>query len=372
MASEPEKWEATPSETTAGQSLKLERARLLGEGGDGPGIPAARSWTELADSALRKIWQEMGPPFGKWALVALGSYGRRELCPTSDLDLLVLHDRSVAVDEACKALSYVLWDAGFDLGLTPATPKESFRLSAASFDTATSFFDARLIEGDQDLFRQWSGKIIADARKSQAKILTALSESCTARWDKHGDAGAELEPNLKEGKGGLRDLAAIGWIRKIFGHIPSLPGLEEALDFLLRVRMALHRVVGRRTDTLVMQNHLPVGRILGIDENVLMRTLYAHCRRVAEGLESLIHPDFTLSKAAGRFSSHFLQAGAPGWNDDARRALDEILRAGPNGRRAFRKIEVDGSLAVALPPWEHVICLPQRNIYHRWAVDVHC
>src|SRR5205807_7960566 len=191
------------------------------------------------------------------------------------------------------------------------------------------------------------------------------------------------EPDLMDGAGGLADLATIRWIEAVAGprEMPSEPGaLTEAAELLHRVRNELHYITGRNTDVLQMQYHVPVAEALAPDasgpapELELMRTLYESCRTIAFALDTLLSGGD--EGEAGTFVSLF-QLGTdadpiPKWSSQARESFVSLLSTGPEGRAGFRALERRGALATALPEWDGIRCLPQRSVYHRYAVDVHC
>lgn len=305
--------------------------------------------------------------------MAVGGYGRREMSPRSDIDLIVLHGRRDDVSVAAKALAYELWDAGMDVAPSLHTVSESLRLAGDRLDTLTAFLDARLVAGSEALFDEWRQKLLAAARRGQGRLVGQLAAGTVERRARAGDAGAELEPNLKAGRGALRDLATLGWLETLSpGRVPPSwrTELAPALDFILRVRHQLHFMTDRHTDVLAMRDQAAAAEALGITdpvlvpENALMRTLYGHCRRVAHELDRSL------------FGPHEIDLGDlpdPGqaWSPGLRSRFLSVL-AGPEPRAAFEALDQDGRWLALLPEWAGIRCLPQRNIYHRFAVDVHC
>lgn len=358
--------------------LQLKERRLQGKADAGAGLEEAIALSDCVDLAIRQIWETAEGPISGCALVAIGGYGRRQMCPQSDIDLLVLHARRTDVTEPVRNLSYALWDTGFALGLLTATEKEAHRLAAADFDTKCACLDARLVYGDEVLFEDFRTKNLKEVRRSPERFAGRLLAVSEDRWSKAGEAGAELEPDLKRSKGALRDIAALGWIAAATGAAAESiepPAHEQGLDLLLAVRRAMHLETGRPSDLLSMQIQIPVARRLGLDEYELMRRLYESCRPVAFAVDAaLVGPD-PLAPLVQEFAGAFLgpeQQSDTEWPAGAREAFLAILRAGPGGRQAFRSLDVLGALSAALPGWQGVRHLAQRNIYHRWSVDVHC
>lgn len=360
--------------------LKKESERLRQEHAAGAsGLSVVAAISDATDLAITAIWARVGPPDSS-ALVAVGGYGRGELSPSSDVDLIILQPRHRDVP-AAKALAYELWDAGLELGYAIHTPKEALRLSKDRIDSATSFLDARLLAGEPGLFEEWVDDLVDAARNQIDKFMARLRDATAIRRTEKGDAGAELEPNLKEGKGGLRDLVTIGWIRRLThpGTIARTEAETVAADFIHRIRNQLHYMTGRRTDVLLMQHQPQVAfDLIGergdvAAEDQLMRMLYEHAREIGFSLDSLLleeDPYLATPQPSPAESLAKLSAGSS-WSAHARETFMAVLRSGSRGRRDFEEMDRRGVLVAALPEWANIRCLPQRNIYHRWAVDVH-
>lgn len=362
-------------------SLKQERERLrIDHAAGASGLSVVRAISDATDRAIASIWARVGGS-DDCALVAIGGFGRRELSPSSDVDLVILQRRHREVPAAAKALAYELWDGGLELGYAVRTPKETLRLSKDRIDTATAFLDARFLAGDASLFEECFDQLVSWAGKATDKFMARLRDATDARRTARGDAGAELEPDVKEGRGGLRDLATIGWIRRLSG--PGIQGFTEAesaaADFLHRVRNQLHYMSGRRTDVLLMQDQPRVAAALIVErgevaaEDRLMRALYEHARAVGFTVDSLLAYDAGGPRRPNRTDvfADAIDLSEPVWNDRARETFLSVLRAGGKGRRDLEQMDHAGLLVAALPEWAGIRCLPQRNIYHQSAVDVH-
>jgi [protein-PII] uridylyltransferase len=373
------------------RGLKADRERLRQRHLEGAGgYEIVRDLSDSVDRAITKIWWRVRPS-DPVAIVALGGYGRRELCPSSDIDLMVLHRSGDEVNGSAKALLYELWDAGMQVGHSIRTVKEALRLARQEFDAETSFLEARLVTGDLKLFEQFHAAVLRQSKKSPASFLDRIAKATQVRRSRAGDASAELEPNLKDGRGALRDLHTIGWIEKICGtrELPvDRSALESAGELLYRARTALHFVTGRQSDALLMQLQQQVAAYMGLTdgssvssngnqaetpgahgkppEETLMRNLYLGCRAVAFALDWILDPEYR--QIARRLPPPLL-AGT--WNPEARNAFIDVLASGSRGRRAFTILEQTGALERLIPEWESIRCLPQRNVYHRNAVDVH-
>ena len=368
------------------------------------------------------------------ALVAVGGYGRRELCPGSDLDLILLHrggrrDRA-DLARVAERLWYPIWDRGVKLGNAVRTVKEAVGLASSDLNTATSQLDTRLLVGDPALAGELSRRAADQWRATAARWLGALRESVAERHQRAGEVAFLLEPDLKEGRGGLRDVHALRWAeaaRRILleGDDDSL---EAAHGTVLEVRVELQRRTGKGKDRLLLQEQDAVAEALAdADADRLMARLSSAARTIAwtsdeswdrigsslrgprgrvsaadrhvgpglvlrEGLVELAggadpggDPGLVLRAAAaaarantsiGRRSLDRLATEAPDelaktWDDAARADLVALLGAGPAAIPALEALDQKGLLVRLLPEWAAVRCRPQRNAYHRFTVDRH-
>src|SRR5262249_16875855 len=148
------------------------------------------------------------------ALAAVGGYGRGELAPASDIDLLLLHELrdGRAVRDLAERLLYPLWDAGFDVGHGVRNVNESMALAARRLDVATALLDARLLDGDAGLFASLRERLRDRVRDPRSAFVDRLREGADERRRQFGSASQRLEPDVKEGSGGLRDIHTLGWL----------------------------------------------------------------------------------------------------------------------------------------------------------------
>jgi [protein-PII] uridylyltransferase len=409
--------------------LKTERQALLAEAGlTGPGF--GRRYTALADGWLAALLAEAthGAEEGL-ALVAVGGYGRAELCPASDLDVLLVHGGRKDVKGVAEQVWYPLWDAGLKLSHGVRTVKEALALAAGDLDTATSLLDARLVAGDPGLADDLRERARTAWRRRGLRGLVWLAEANAARHARAGEVAFLLEPDLKDGRGGLRDVHAARWAEAVQPVL--LPGDEDALtaahDVLLAARVELHRRTGRAGDHLLLQEQDAVAAALGdADADVLMARVAAAARRIAwvtdeawrriesarqgpsgrlaardrpfvrgaivrEG-EVHLAPDaapaedpalvlrvaaaaagagIPVSRAAlDRLAAEAVAPGDP-WPADARHELVSLLAAGAAALPVVEALDQCGLLVRLLPEWEPVRSRPQRNAYHRFTVDRH-
>ncbi|MFP5320095.1 MAG: [protein-PII] uridylyltransferase [Acidimicrobiia bacterium] len=366
------------------------------------------------------------------ALVAVGGYGRSELCPGSDVDVILVdaakRDRKLLARTA-ERIWYPVWDAAVKLGHAVRTPKEALALAAGDLDTATSLLNVRLVAGDRAVAEDLARKALAQWRQRSSRWLGALAASVVERHRRAGEVAFLLEPDLKEGRGGLRDVHALGWAEAADRVL--LPddhqALVEAYATVLAARVELHRRTGKPHDRLLLQDQDAVATALGDrDADALTCRLAAAARTIAwrsdeawqrveaslrgpsgrtatrdrpvaaglvlrEGVVELApgadvegDPGLVLRAAAaaatagtrlGRATLDRLAARAAlppePWPEESRRNLVRLLDGGRAALPVLEALDQTGLLARLVPEWERVRSLPQRNAYHRFTVDRH-
>lgn len=219
------------------------------------------------------------------ALVAVGGYGRGELSPRSDLDLVLLHDGKAGA-QALSALAdriwYPVWDLGLALDHSVRTPAEARKTAAEDLKVHLGLLDARPVAGDAGLLAGLRTSVLADWRNQAAKRLPQLHALCRERADRAGELRFLLEPDLKEARGGLRDVTALRAVAASWLADAPREGLGDARRRLLDARDALHLVTGRATDRLSLQEQDQVAGHLGLlDADALLRQVYEAARVVS-------------------------------------------------------------------------------------------
>lgn len=219
------------------------------------------------------------------ALVAVGGYGRGELSPRSDLDLLLLHDGRAdtgALAALADHLWYPVWDLGIDLDHSVRTPAEARKAARDDLKVQLGLLDARHLAGDAELTAALRSTAYADWRESAPKRLPELHDLCQERAERHGELQFLLEPDLKEARGGLRDATALRAVAASWLADAPRGGLEAARTRLLDTRDALHLATGRATDRLSLQEHTQVAESLGmLDADALLRQTYEAARTIS-------------------------------------------------------------------------------------------
>lgn len=307
---------------------------------------------------------------GKIALVALGGYGRYELYPFSDIDLLLLYDLRAGkyMQGVAESILYPLWDSGYEVGHSVRTPANAVSYAKKDFIFQVSLLDARFLAGSRELFDQlqqrFRKKILDGGRK---KFVEVMEQFRVERREKYGSHSYLLEPHIKEGKGGMRDIQAMLWVGKAVFGLTGLTALEEAgmlegqdrllfeksWNMLVRVRNRLHYISQRKNDQLFFEyqeemteafGYRDSSGMLGVEH--FMREVYSHLQTIAVvtdlffeqvrevvGFESShrketrLERDIVVRERTVRLDAHpdelkkrphllmrlFLQAGRTGW-----------------------------------------------------------
>ncbi|MEX2275917.1 MAG: ACT domain-containing protein [Actinomycetota bacterium] len=385
---------------------------------------SAHRRTELVDTCVRELFSAASAAdlAGPVALLAIGGYGRAELAPASDIDLLLVHDgeHPDAVATLAQSLLYPLWDTGLSVGHAVRTPLDCLAYAAGRVDAATAMLDARLVAGDEVLAEQVRADVFGWIREDPAGFAVRLREAMLERHRRYGTVSHHLEPDVKEGSGGLRDIQTLGWLAAVGGETsgaPTLDGvgmlraverdeIDAATEFLTRVRSAVHLQTRTKTDRLPLDRQPDIARDMGFADEPglvavdgLMRAVFTHARQVEHvvacvferylgGEEETGDPDptpegvltaFALAAEEGRRLSPTLldrieEIELPSpvtWTPQVRSAFLRILRSGDGGIGTLEAMDRVGLLERFLPAWAAVRCRPQRDPYHRYTVDVH-
>ncbi|UCF93525.1 MAG: [protein-PII] uridylyltransferase [Desulfobacterales bacterium] len=229
--------------------------------------------------ATSMVGPRMGIDKNPYAFIALGGYGREEQCVRSDVDLLFLFKKTVpeAAENLIREIVYPLWDIGLDVGYATRSLKECVSLAGQDFEVLTPLLDARFICGMSHLYSELiehlQKKVLA---RHSRKIISWLIESNRKRHLRFGDSTYRLEPNLKEGQGGLRDYHTMLWLARVKSQLKQPRDLEyfgllshdefqnltHALAFIWKVRNRLHILAGRKCDQLHFENQIKLAETL--------------------------------------------------------------------------------------------------------------
>lgn len=358
------------------------------------------------------------------SLVAVGSLGRRELAPGSDLDLVLLHEGRDDIGRIADRIWYPVWDSGVGLDHSVRTVDEAVHVARDDLKAVLGLIQARHVAGDPELTRKARESVLAEWRADSRRRLAELRESADRRAEASGELAFLLEPDLKDGRGGLRDVQAMQAVAAAWVASAPGPRAREAHEFILDVRHALHVVTARGADRLVLQEQDAVAGLLGLlDAEALMRRLAEAGRTVAHafdvtwravdrlvsgpgprgrrpladgvvehggevvlarGVSPRNDPVLVLRAAAAAAESglplapatvSMLAAQSPPmpvpWPEEARDALVAVLGAGRAAVPVWEELDQAGILVKLLPDWERVRHRPQRNPIHRFTVDRH-
>ncbi|RMI35567.1 [protein-PII] uridylyltransferase [Nocardia stercoris] len=288
--------------SSGAKDLVRARDQLLDDGGDPrkPRLDAPTLRVALAD--LFELWltgkgAEVGiTPESGLSLVAVGSLGRREMLPYSDLDLVLLHDGvdPAQVAEVADKIWYPLWDAHIKLDHSVRTVPQALQVAADDLTAGLGLLEARHIVGDEELSTLLIGGVRREWRTGIRSRFGELVEQSQARWKRSGDIAHRAEPDLKNGRGGLRDVQLLEALSlaQLTDAVPGLGlpgpggGLRQAHRRLLDVRTELHRVAGRARDQLRAQDADEIGAALRIGDRFdLLRTLSDSARTVSYSVD---------------------------------------------------------------------------------------
>ena len=287
-------------------SLKQGQAYLDSQFDDGLDIVTlVLQRAHFVDEVITQLWSQHISIESPIALLAVGGYGRGELHPYSDVDLLVILDESLSTQppESLSNFLTQLWDIGLEIGHSVRTIQECRQLAEQDITIATNLLETRLLAGTSSLFTSLQLLTVTNKTWDEKRFYQAKIEEQKQRHLKYNDTANNLEPNLKESPGGLRDLHVISWIAQQHFAVSNLYGLnqkgflenseydvlDQAQRFLWRVRFGLHRIAGRKQEKLMIDYQRELAILLGYhdDEKRLavehfMKDYYLCARRVEQ------------------------------------------------------------------------------------------
>jgi [protein-PII] uridylyltransferase len=407
--------------------LNLRSRLLVQRLGDG-GIDVCHVLSEAMDACLVRL---AAPLEGEqFTVVAVGGYGRSELCLYSDIDLMLLHGGRVP-QRAIESILYPLWDAGLKVGHAVRSSREAIAAASDSIATLTALLDARAVAGDEDLLHGLLDGLGARLRHGRMPFRGPLAAAERAR--RAAEPYQLLDADLKNGRGGLRSLQSVHWERRrqqlVDPGRSAQPSREElsARATLLAMRNAVHSAAGRAYERCAFELRPAAAAWLGLEPRQAGRRLYAALRDVdlraarcwsldedagstTQGRRMLLVagslPRFlsqrrrpggagqpaadttasasplviaarALDRGHGRLvltqkeEEVIRSGGVAGWEPAERAALLRLLSWGRSGWAAFKALESLGWVGRVLPEWRHVVAAPQDAPFHLHPVDVH-
>jgi len=357
------------------------------------------------------------------AMVALGSYGREQLCVYSDIDLMLVYKNisGYNMEKMIEKILYILWDTGLKLGHRVHEVDELLEVSRTDTTIKTALIESRLIQGSVFLWTEVENGIAKIRRDNPKKFIEDKLEEQSR---KHKKYPLTMEPNLKEGVGGFRDANLIYWIGKVLynsNNIKNLPfeviteidyrRFGKALEFLFRVRSALHLVAGKKEDTLRLDLIPDVARYLGYEANkdehmkfskkviTSLKTLRLYSKvwleiltrdyvayKVTEAkilypksevvnlnglLSELIDSANTAFEVHPTFLQKLIHIPIPKTLTEELYTNIQKIFYQKHAHSILDTLSYAKLLFYIIPPIEKVVNLPQFDGYHQYAVDIH-
>ena len=391
------------------------------------GVRLTHALCEATDEWIREVWTsafEAVKVSKRVALVAVGGYGRGELAPYSDLDIMLIHDGAKNIDDLASKIWYPIWDSGLKLGHSVCTVKQATELAKSELDAATALLSVRLLAGDESLANELSVEGVKTWKAGASNRLPQLMQRVRDRQQDSGEVAFLLEPNLKEGYGGLRDIHALIWAEAAGVAISrsDRDALDAGRDVLMAVRVALHRHVGRAVEVMHLEDQDAVASLCGyrnadalvaalsnagrsvswVGDEVWARVAAAKTKPVADQLlapgvilhlgeihlEETVDPatDPTLLlRVAASAARHKARIDRPTLDRLAQScppmpspwpvgAIDDfvgLLLTAHDAIPVLEALDQRGLWVKVLPEWAPNRSKPQRNAYHRFTVDRH-
>jgi len=351
-------------------------------------------------------------------LLALGSYGREELCVYSDIDLMIVYKEVPGYNtkEMIEKILYILWDTGLKLGHRVHEVSEIFKVSQTDITIKTAMIESRFLEGSTQLWHQTQNELYRIRKDNQKQFISEKIEEMRTLHEKYP---LTMEPNLKEGVGGFRNANLVYWIGNILYNVPRIKDLDSsiisdkeykefriALDFLFKVRSALHLATGKKEDRLRLELIPTIATYLGYKDNKKEHMKFA--RKVTSHLKTIkLHTTIWIDTLTDCYDKN--QMLCPKNQDDSFFELLEQLISAPKEmfpihptfsralNLSYRTPNVDEKvypliyklfqskhsslileslldsrlLGYTIPYLKRVINLPQFDGYHQYAVGVH-
>jgi [protein-PII] uridylyltransferase len=298
----------------------------------------AEERTSAVDAQVLNAWQQnLAPVAPKGAaVVAVGGYGRRQLFPYSDVDLLLLFaSDKAAITQKAEISGFIrqLWDAGMRVSQSVRTPAECCELHDGNVELSISLLDQRYLAGDAAIYSALLEKLPRFVHGQRDSLVRHLSRMTRERHARFQGTFHHLEPNIKEAPGGLRDLQLVSWLKQIAGTTPSafsppvrVPELNEARGFLFALRGYLHQQAKRDSNILTFDAQEWVAEQLRVEETAIMRDYFRGARAVYRSALAVLETEE--SRASSLFA-HFRDRRARVSNADFTVARERVYFRSP-------------------------------------------
>ncbi|WP_297084901.1 nucleotidyltransferase domain-containing protein, partial [uncultured Demequina sp.] len=322
------------------RDLKRERAQLSDRLARDhvPGSARRKAISDLILTRLSEHWEDCKPLHSGVALGAVGSIGRGDAGPASDLDLVLIHDGQThttqQVAELAQRLWYPIWDAGLQLDYSMRSITECRQVASKDLAAAAGLLDLHPVAGDAALAQQARVAIYQDWRAAARKRLPELLAASRARAERHGELAYLIEPHLKEARGGLRDHMSLSALSATWLTDRPHGAVDQAGEHLKDARDAIHLVTGRPVNVLGRHIADEVAEHMGFgDPDDLLASLAEAGRTVAYALDT--------TERGARRSLERSGIGSRAWKARRRGAAPRHVNV------AAGLIDVDGELALA-------------------------
>jgi [protein-PII] uridylyltransferase len=415
---------------------RLDLAGTRGFTAPGAGQVRRAAMAELSRSWITEVWlaATYGARMDGVALASVGSLARGDSGPLSDFDLVLLHDgRSMSgkeITSLADRIWYPIWDGGARLDHSVRTVGECRSVAAADLSAAVGLLDLELLAGDEQVVAAARSTLGHDWRANARRRLPELVESLEARHHSHGDLAQSIEPDLKEARGGLRDMSVLRALTAAWLADRPHGQIDSAYGTLLDARDALHVVTGRGRDRLGLQEHDAVAALLGQpDADTMLSVVGTAARTISYAIDGTarraaqsqrartlrVGPRRPVLKTLGfglfehdgevvlgahldpsrdpllvlRAAVVAARRGLPlasatltnlaerspaitvPWSPVARSLFTDLLGAGPGLIPVWEGLDLAGVIDSWVPEWSEVRSRPQRNPVHRHTVDRH-
>ncbi|MBI2150722.1 MAG: hypothetical protein HYU27_08990, partial [Acidobacteria bacterium] len=373
------------------------------------GVRVEAAISARIDDVIRRFWADRETP-DSFALLAIGGYGRATVHPESDIDLLFFF-KDIIDEEAIKSVLHPLWDLHFKIGHQIRVASDFKKLDEGHMESYTAFLDSRFLVGDPATALEFEREIMPRLiEKNRNRFLKALAEMKSKRHEQFGDTIYQLEPDVKESPGGLRDVHWSGWVRKALEASNRHPIPADALEFHRLIRNFLHFYSARNFNVLSFEFQEQIAPKLGYKDSErgeaaesLMRDYFLKAGEIARrasfwdeaiagtpnsiGFSSEFSDPFEMIEAfaeahqkKARLDSSTLSAikrqiassnGALSNNPRAGRLVLDMMKDRKGIYDTLLTMHEVGLLGKIFPDFEEIRCRVIRDFFHKYTVDEH-